>query len=596
MHPPGRDVRCIVSVGMLTEGWDCNTVTHIIGLRPFMSQLLCEQVVGRGLRRTSYALGDDGKFSEEVATVFGVPFEIVPYKATGGTAKPPKDRKHIYAVPDKGRFEIKFPRLQGYQQKLANRITVDWEHVPGVTINPMDIPPEVQMKATLPSNQGRPLLSGPGKSTMADLSAFRRAQTLQQMTFELSRSLTRQYIDSGATQLPPHVLFPQLHRIVQRYVEEKVTVLPPNDKKDLFCSPYYGWVIERIKDAIRPVTKEGEAPELPIFEQHRGPGSTAEVSFWTSKDVRDVEKSHVNYVVADTKVWEQSAAYFIDTSKFVAAFVKNQGLGFAIPYTHDGKDHDYVPDFIIRLNTEDERYLVLETKGYDELSDVKAAAAERWVKAVTAAGSFGKWLYVIVRQPTAIPAILAGAAAGAAAAAAVVAGGGGGGDGRDQPPPTQSVEDLIALGESEMREFKATFQWDVRQSQLNKELRQASLKTIAAFLNTRGGTLMIGVEDDGSVRGLDDDLKTVGNSLDKLGQTLASSINEAIGPVYAPYYRSTFEKIGDKTVCRIEVQRSAEAVFMKGAKGKEFYIRQGNTTRSLDVEEAHRYIKLHWAM
>ena len=147
-----------------------------------MSQLLCEQVVGRGLRRASFALGDDGKFSEEVATVFGVPFEIVPYKATGVTAKLPKDRKHIYAVPEKARFEIKFPRLQGYQQKLANKITVDWDHVPGVVIDPMAIPPEVQMKATLPSNRGRPLLSGPGKSTMADLSAFRRAQTLQQMT------------------------------------------------------------------------------------------------------------------------------------------------------------------------------------------------------------------------------------------------------------------------------------------------------------------------------------------------------------------------------------------------------------------------------
>jgi type III restriction enzyme len=104
-------------------------------------------------------------------------------------------------------------------------------------------------------------------------------------------------------------------------VEEKVTVLPPNDKKDLFCSPYYGWVIERIKDAIRPVTAEGEAPELPRAASWAG--STAEVSFWASKDVRDVEKSHVNGLVADTKVWEQSAAYFIGTSSHVAAFVKN---------------------------------------------------------------------------------------------------------------------------------------------------------------------------------------------------------------------------------------------------------------------------------
>src|SRR5204863_3127236 len=102
LDPPGRDVRCIVSVGMLTEGWDCNTVTHIIGLRPFMSQLLCEQVVGRGLRRASYDVNDEGKFTEEVAKVFGVPFEIIPFKANKqrGPVEPPK-RKHVHALPAK---------------------------------------------------------------------------------------------------------------------------------------------------------------------------------------------------------------------------------------------------------------------------------------------------------------------------------------------------------------------------------------------------------------------------------------------------------------------------------------------------------------
>lgn len=170
----------------------------------------------------------------------------------------------------------------------------------------------------------------------------------------------------------------------------------------------------------------------------------------------------------------------------------------------------------------------------------------------------------------------------------------GGREGQVDENPTLPLIDVIKRGESDRLEFKATFQWDVRQRQVNKDLRQASLKTIAAFLNTWGGTLLIGVEDDGTVRGLDDDLKTCGNSVDKLGQTLASSINEAIGPVYVPFYRSTYEEIGGKIVCRIEVKRSSEAVFMKGAKGNEFYVRQGNTTRSLDVEEAHRYIKLHW--
>ncbi len=120
LHPPGRDVRCIVSVGMLTEGWDCNTVTHIIGLRPFMSQLLCEQVVGRGLRRASYEVDDEWASREEVAKVFGVPFEVIPFKANPpGPAPPRKDRKHVHAIAAKAAFEIKFPRVERYTRRSA---------------------------------------------------------------------------------------------------------------------------------------------------------------------------------------------------------------------------------------------------------------------------------------------------------------------------------------------------------------------------------------------------------------------------------------------------------------------------------------------
>src|SRR5205807_2955023 len=119
LHPPGRDVRCIVSVGMLTEGWDCNTVTHIIGLRPFMSQLLCEQVVGRGLRRASYDVDENGRFTEEVAKVFGVPFEVIPFKANKAGAPPPRvTRYYVHAVVSKAEYEIRFPRVERYTQAI----------------------------------------------------------------------------------------------------------------------------------------------------------------------------------------------------------------------------------------------------------------------------------------------------------------------------------------------------------------------------------------------------------------------------------------------------------------------------------------------
>ncbi|MGA2705606.1 MAG: type III restriction endonuclease subunit R, partial [Isosphaeraceae bacterium] len=348
LHPPGRDVRCIISVGMLTEGWDCSTVTHIIGLRPFMSQLLCEQVVGRGLRRASYEVDENGLLREEVAKVFGVPFAVIPFKANPQAAPPPqKPRKHVHAVPVKAAYEINFPRVERYTTAIRNRVAVDWPNVPNLIIDPGHIPPEVEMKALSVNNLGRLSLTGPGRADEVTLAEFRSKRRLQELTFDLSRSLTRDYLAQARCDVPAHVLFPQLLAICERYVRDFVKVLRPADRKDLFCSPYYGWLIERLVEAIRPDTTQGEAPEVPKYEEGRGPGSTADVDVWTTKEVREVHKSHLNYVVADTRRWEEQAAYYLDTNDKVEAFVKNQGLNFTIPYLHNGQAHDYVPDFIV---------------------------------------------------------------------------------------------------------------------------------------------------------------------------------------------------------------------------------------------------------
>lgn len=407
-HPPGRDVRCIVSVGMLTEGWDCNTVTHIIGLRPFMSQLLCEQVVGRGLRRTNYEVDESGKFTEEVATVFGVPFEVIPFKASHkGPYTPRPKRYHVHAVPPKAQYQIRYPRVEGYTQAIRNRVTVDWATVPRLVLEPDRIPPEVEVKALSVNNAGRLSLTGPGRLIEVSLAEYRAKRREQELVFDIASGLTKSYVSHPRCEAPAHVLFPQLVDIVRRYLAEKLEVHPPADIKDLSLAPYYGWLVEILTEHIRPDTSAGEAPEVPIYEKTRGPGSTGDVNFWTSKEPREVLHCHLNYVVPDTKKWEQTAAYYLDKHPMADAFVKNNGLGFAIPYLHNGEPHDYMPDFIVRVKTDPPIHLILETKGYDPLAEVKAAAAERWVAAVNAGGTYGRWAYRIARKPTEVSEIIA---------------------------------------------------------------------------------------------------------------------------------------------------------------------------------------------
>ena len=412
LTPPGKEVRCIVSVGMLTEGWDANTVTHIIGLRPFMSQLLCEQVVGRGLRRASYDADDDGLFTEEVAQVFGVPFDVIPFKATGGAPIPKPKRFHVYARDDRGLLEIRFPRVDGFTQSIRSVVSVDWEQVPTLVLRPGTHPTIVSMKNLTVDTSGRPVAAGPGKATELTLDPFRAGLRMQRGIFGMAADLARQYLGQNGATVPAHVLFPQLVNIVERFVRKHVSVPPSTNPLDVFIAPYHVWALEILLSQIRPDTSQGEAPEVPRFETLRPEGSTADVDYWTSKDVRETNKSHVNYVVADTAAWEQQAAFYIDRHPKVAAFVKNAGLGFTIPYFFNGQLHDYVPDFLVRFDARETTHLILETKGYDPLAEIKQAAAIRWVNAVNADGRYGTWAYAMARSVADVSYILTQASEG----------------------------------------------------------------------------------------------------------------------------------------------------------------------------------------
>ena len=202
-------------------------------------------------------------------------------------------------------------------------------------------------------------------------------------------------------------MFPQMLDLVERYLRDKVEVIESCELVDVFMSPWYGRMIENMQAGIQPDAAAGEAHELPRYETNRAPGSTEEVNFHTTRKPYPVMKSHVNAVVPDTEKLEQSAAYRIDKHPKVRAFVKNEGLGFAIPYQYNGEAREYMPDFIIASN--DGRHLILETKGYDEMKAIKKAAAERWVDAVNAEGGFGRWSYCMVGKAGAVKAAITAA-------------------------------------------------------------------------------------------------------------------------------------------------------------------------------------------
>lgn len=400
--PPGRDVRCIVSVAMLTEGWDAANVTHIAGLRPFQSQLLCEQVVGRGLRRTQY----HDLQAEEVAQVYGVPFELIPFKASPKTAKPPQRTHHVCAMEARADLEMRFPRVEGYTIALKSRIRVEWDRIPVLKLDPgRDYPEITRLKGLSDPRSGRLAAWGPGKPTDANLEEWRKTRRLQMLEYELAAEICRRFTAGREPRVAAHVLFPQVLVAVTGFLREKVQPQGRADRRDLFLEPNWTRALDSLLGAIVPDETRGEVPELPVYERHRGPGSTAAVDFWTSRNVWATEKSHVSAVVADTEKWEQSAALEIETSEHIRCFVKNDHLGFAIPYSWQGERHEYVPDFLVRLSDDgrDVGTLILEVKGgRDSKADIKAAAAERWVAAVNrdrGEQSCGLWAYRMVRNP-----------------------------------------------------------------------------------------------------------------------------------------------------------------------------------------------------
>ena len=392
--PPGRNVRCIISVSMLSEGWDATTVTHIVGLRPFGSQLLCEQVVGRALRRTSYTVDEaTGLFSEETAQIFGVPFELIPFKVEGGKPQPPSPpANHVYADPDRTEFEIEFPVVEGYQDPGVIQVKIDWDHVGNLVLDPGEVPDDVLLRG-LTTQDGRLISFGPGSPVRVSLESWRQGVRIQQVAFELAKVLAQKWQQDRGDAIPPHRLFPQMLQASTYFIDNHVDTIGSSEKQDLAINPYFGKAVAMIVNAWEAVDGGGESHEQPVL----APGaaamrSTRFVNFHTGKALHDVKRCHLNAAVFDSD-WEREAAELLDTHPVVEAWVKNDRLGLVIPYRKEGVPRKYLPDFIVLLINGD--YLVVEIKGQIGDALIKKAEAERWCRAVTNYRGFGKWRYAL---------------------------------------------------------------------------------------------------------------------------------------------------------------------------------------------------------
>ncbi len=383
----GETVRCVVSVSMLTEGWDANTVTHVLGVRAFGTQLLCEQVIGRALRRYSYDLNAEGLFDVEYADVLGIPFDFTA-KPVIAKIKPPKQTVQVKAVnPDRSHLEIKFPRVEGYRVELPQeRLTASFNADSVLELNPELVGPTI--------TENRPIIGESIELNVKHLEGIRQSTVLFHLTRHL---LFRKFRDAGEE--PKMYLFGQLKRIVKQWLDggycrctggTYIAQLMYQEIADMAC--------ERIKAAITE-SITNDRPIKAILDAYNPIGSTNHVSFNTAKKTlwtTAPHKSHINYVVCDSN-WEAEFARVAESHPRVRSYVKNQGLGLEIPYLYGSTQRRYTPDFIVQIDDgrEDFLNLIVEIKGFrgEDAKEKANAIRNYWIPGVNNLGKFGRWQF-----------------------------------------------------------------------------------------------------------------------------------------------------------------------------------------------------------
>lgn len=386
----GGSIRCVVSVSMLTEGWDANTVTHVLGIRAFGTQLLCEQVIGRALRRQSYDLNEEGLFNVEYADVFGIPFDFTA-KPVIAPPQPPRETVQIKAMrPERDALEIHFPRVEGYRVELPEeRLAADFNDDSILELSPDLVGPSITR------NSG---IIGEGVDMGLDHLGDMRPSTL---VFHLTqRLLYTKWRDPGEE--PKLHLFGQLKRITKQWLDSCLVCKGETYPALLMHQELADMACNRITAAI---TRQfiGERPIKALLDAYNPTGSTKYVRFNTSKTDRwdtsgPPPKNHVNWVALDSD-WEAEFCRVAESHPKVIAYTKNHNLGLEVPYRYGSEIRKYLPDFIVLVDdghgTDDPLHLVVEIKGYrrEDAKEKKSTMDTYWVPGVNNLGTYGRWAF-----------------------------------------------------------------------------------------------------------------------------------------------------------------------------------------------------------
>jgi type III restriction enzyme len=382
----GESIRCVVSVSMLTEGWDTNTVTHVLGVRAFGTQLLCEQVIGRALRRQSYDLNEDGLFNVEYADVLGIPFD---FNAKPVVAPPQKPRETIQVKamrPERDHLEIKFPRVEGYRVELEEeRLTAEFTDDSVLDLTPDLVGPSITNTAGI--------IGEDANLNLEHLDDMRKSTLLMHLT---KRLLYTKWRDPGGE--PKLHLFGQLKRIAKEWLDNYLVCRGGTYPAQLMYQELADMACEKITAGITR-SLIGERPIKALLDPYNPIGSTIHVNFNTSKTDRwetDPRKSHINWVILDSD-WEAEFCRVVESHSKVIAYVKNHSLGLEVPYKYGSESRKYRPDFIVLVDDghEDPLNLIVEIKGYrrEDAKEKKTTMETYWVPGVNNLKEYGRWAF-----------------------------------------------------------------------------------------------------------------------------------------------------------------------------------------------------------